>query len=67
LITGKDLGWTPFGTSRRLREGGWVSMLPAAVDWWFLPWRTCQAHATIHAVAADSGINLFHNQLGAAP
>ena len=35
-------------------------MLPAAVDWWFLPWRTrAKRIATIHAIVADSGINLF--------
>jgi uncharacterized membrane protein len=39
---------------------GWLSMVPAAIDWWFLPWRTrAKRVATIHAIAADTGINLF--------
>lgn len=39
---------------------GWASMLPGAVDWWFLPRGTrAKKVATIHAVAADTGINLF--------
>lgn len=39
---------------------GWVSMIPAAIDWWFLPRRSrAKRIATIHAVAADTGINLF--------
>jgi uncharacterized membrane protein len=39
---------------------GWASMLPGAVDWWFLPRGTrAKKVATLHAVAADAGINLF--------
>jgi uncharacterized membrane protein len=39
---------------------GWASMVPAAIDWWFLPWRTrAKRVATLHAIAADTGINLF--------
>lgn len=39
---------------------GWASMLPGAVDWWFLPKGSrARRVATIHALAADAGINLF--------
>jgi uncharacterized membrane protein len=39
---------------------GWASMVPAAIDWWFLPWRTrAKRVATVHALAADTSINLF--------
>jgi uncharacterized membrane protein len=61
LISGKKI-WSQiaFWNITAGCVSGWVSMLPAAVDWWFLPWHTrAKRIATIHAVAADSGINLF--------
>ena len=61
LITGRKIwGQVAFWNIIAGCVGGWVSMLPAAVDWWFLPWRTrAKRVATIHAVVADTGINLF--------
>ena len=61
LITGKQIwGQIAFWNIAVGCITGWVSMLPAAVDWWFLPWHTrAKRIATIHAVVADSGINLF--------
>ena len=61
LITGKKIwGQIAFWNITAGCVSGWVSMLPAAVDWWFLPWRTrAKRVATIHAIAADTGINLF--------
>jgi uncharacterized membrane protein len=61
LITGKKIwGQIAFWNIAFGCVGGWVSMLPAAVDWWFLPRRTrAKRVATIHAIAADMGINLF--------
>ena len=39
---------------------GWASMLPGAIDWWFLPWGTrAKRIATLHAIIADTSINLF--------
>jgi uncharacterized membrane protein len=61
LITGKKI-WSQLAFWNIIAGclGGWVSMLPAAVDWWFLPWHTrAKRIATIHAIAADSAINLF--------
>jgi uncharacterized membrane protein len=61
LITGKKIwGQIAFWNIIAGCVGGWVSMLPAAIDWWFLPWRTrAKRVATIHAIVADTGINLF--------
>src|SRR5262245_46051570 len=61
LATGKKIwGQIAFWNIIAGCVGGWVSMLPAAIDWWFLPWRTrAKRVATIHAIAADTGINLF--------
>ena len=39
---------------------GWVSMVPGAIDWWFLPNGTrAKRIGLIHAVIADTAINLF--------
>ena len=61
LITGKKIwGQIAFWNIIAGCVSGWVSMLPAAIDWWFLPWRTrAKRVATIHALVADTGINLF--------
>src|SRR6266498_5689725 len=50
LITGKKIwGQIAFWNITAGCVSGWVSMLPAAVDWWFLPWRTrAKRIATIH-------------------
>jgi uncharacterized membrane protein len=61
LITGKRI-WSQIAFWNIIAGcvSGWVSMLPAAIDWWFLPWRTrAKRVATIHALVADTGINLF--------
>ena len=61
LISGKKIwGQIAFWNIIAGCVSGWVSMLPAAIDWWFLPWRTrAKRVATVHALAADTSINLF--------
>ena len=39
---------------------GWASMLPGAVDWWFLPKGTrAKRVGLVHAIIGDATINLF--------
>jgi len=61
LITG-DKKWSQIASWNMIAGcvSGWVSMLPGAIDWWFLPWGTrAKRIATIHAAIADTCINLF--------
>jgi uncharacterized membrane protein len=61
LITGdKKWGQIAFWNIIAGCVSGWASMIPGAIDWWFLPWRTrAKWVATLHALAADTSINLF--------
>ena len=61
LITGdKKWGQIAFWNMAAGCLSGWASMVPGAIDWWFLPWGTrAKRIATLHAIIADTSINLF--------
>jgi uncharacterized membrane protein len=61
LITGdKKWGTVAFWNIVAGCIGGWIAMIPGAIDWWFIPPNTrAKRIATLHAIAADGAINLF--------
>src|SRR5581483_7456235 len=61
LLTG-DKKWSQIAYWNMLAGcvSGWVSMLPGAIDWWFLPRGTrAKRVGLIHAIIGDTTINLF--------
>ncbi|HNP74168.1 MAG TPA: DUF2231 domain-containing protein [Kouleothrix sp.] len=61
LITG-DKKWRQVAFWNMLAGclSGWASMLPGAVDWWFLPRGTrAKRVGLIHAIIGDTTVNLF--------
>lgn len=61
LITG-DTKWGQIAFWNMIAGclSGWVSMLPGAIDWWFLPSGTrAKRVGLIHAIIGDTAINLF--------
>lgn len=61
LVTG-DKKWAQIAFWNMLAGclSGWVSMVPGAIDWWFLPSGTrAKRIGLVHAIIADTTINLF--------
>ncbi len=61
LITG-DKKWSQVAYWNMLAGcvSGWLSMLPGAIDWWFLPGGTrAKRVGLLHAIIGDTTINLF--------
>lgn len=61
LVTGdKKFGQVAFWNILAGCLSGWASMVPGAIDWWFLPSSTrAKRVGLIHAIIADTTVNLF--------